>query len=421
MRLCDSAHMSLSAAALRRLKDACQDFPTRKHSVHGHPLRYFDNAATSLKPRAVLDTLIEAYETCGNIHRGVHLLSQRATQQFEAVREKVASFLHAPSSEEIVFTSGTTASLNLLAHTLGAETLHAGDEVLVTQLEHHSNLLPWQRMCEKLQAKLTIIPVRASGVLPVENIQRALTSRTRLLCVTHASNVNGLVIDLQRLLPTTQKCETLVVVDGAQAVPHLPVDVQRLGCDFYCFSAHKMLGPFGVGVLWGKKEWLKRLPAWLLGGGMVSSVTPQQVVFAQGPHRFEAGTPAIAEVIAFGAAIDYLKELGMENIALYEASLLLHMERALSGVPGLRLLFPAQHEPRVPVVSFQLEGIHPHDVGTALDLEGIAVRAGFHCAEPLFSALKLPGSVRASLSFYNTEEDIDELAQALTRIQCFLR
>ena len=411
---CHSARMSVSVPPALLAARRRADFPALKKTVHGKPLCYLDNASTGQKPQVVLDRLLSAYvDECGNVHRGVHLLSQQATRDFESVRDKVRRFLSAPSDSHVVFARGTTEAINLLAQTHGFATVQPGDEVIVTQLEHHSNFVPWQRLCEQKQAKLVVAPITTSGTLDMSALSSLISPRTRILACSHASNVNGAIVDVKAVCALAKQVSAITVVDGAQAVPHLPVDVSELGCDFYCFSAHKLYAPFGVGVLWGKKDAMAALSPWQTGGGMVQSVTAEHTEFQPVPFRLEAGTPAVAEVIALGTAIDYLAEIGMSQLAEYESFLMLHMVQKLSQIPGLSALLP--DGPTVPVLSFQLSGIHPHDVGTALDLEGIAVRAGLHCAEPLFAALGIRGSVRASLSFYNTVEEIDHLAAALIR------
>jgi len=392
------------------------DFPALAQWVHGKPLIYLDNASTSQKPQVVLDRLQAAYrERCGNVHRGVHWLSQTATTEFEAVREKVQVFLGAPSSSEVIFTRGTTESINLVAGSLGPLRVGADDEVLVTALEHHSNFVPWQQLCQRQHAKLVVSPLLPSGGLDLAALRQRLSARTRIVACTHASNVTGALVDVAAVTTLAKQVGALTVIDGAQAVPHLPVDVQKLGCDFYCFSGHKVLGPWGVGALWGRSELLQQMPPWQTGGGMVQSVTAERTEFQPPPQRFEAGTPAVAEVIALGVALDYLQSLGWAAIAGHEARLLQLTLDRLQSIAGLRLLVP--DGPKVPVVSFLVEGVHPHDVGTALDLQGIAVRAGLHCAEPLMSALGVRGTVRASLSFYNTVEEIEALREALLPVR----
>lgn len=411
-----SVRIPFTLAAARRRAD----FPALQKTVHGKPLCYLDNASTTQKPQVVLDRLLSAYvEECGNVHRGVHLLSQKATRDFESVRDGVRRFLHAPSDSHVVFTRGTTESINLLAQTLGPQHVKPGDEVLVTQLEHHSNFVPWQRLCEQQHAKLVVAPITAAGTLDMAALSSLISPRTRIVACTHASNVNGAVVDVKAVCQLAQRVSAVTIIDGAQAVPHLPINVTELGCDFYCFSGHKLFAPWGVGVLWGKKESMSALAPWQTGGGMVQSVTEQKTEFQDVPHRLEAGTPAVAEVIALGSALDYLTEVGREQLVEYESFLMHHMVESLTRIPGLSPILP--DGPTVSVLSFNLDGIHPHDVGTALDMEGIAVRAGLHCAEPLFSALGVRGSVRASLSFYNTVEEIDHLADSLRRVSELFR
>lgn len=402
------------------LRSRRADFPALKQTVHGKPLCYLDNASTSQKPQVVLERLLSAYvEECGNVHRGVHLLSQRATRDFEAVRDKVRGFLSAQSDSHVVFTRGTTESVNLLSQTIGPAYVRAGDEVLVTQLEHHSNFVPWQKLCSQQNAKLVIAPITPSGTLDMSVLPSLLSPRTRIVACTHASNVNGAIIDVQTVCALAKQVSAITVVDGAQAVPHFPVDVTQIGCDFYCFSGHKLFAPWGVGVLWGRRDRLSGISPWQTGGGMVQSVTQTETTFQEVPYRLEAGTPAVAEVIALGTALDYVKEVGFAQIAEYESFLMLHMMKRLAEIPGLSALVPDGD--KVPVLSFNLTGVHPHDVGTALDFEGVAVRAGLHCAEPLFAALGVRGSVRASLAFYNTIEEIDHLAAALLRVSELFR
>lgn len=404
----------LDAAKIR------EDFPGLAQEVRGHALVYLDSASTAQKPRAVLAALQHAYTfECANIHRGVHWLSQLATERYEAVRGKVARFVGAGSREEVVFTRGTTEAINLLAHGLGAQ-LSAGDEVVVSGLEHHSNFVPWQMLCERRQAQLRLIPLDEHGQLRLEALPGLLGPRTRIVSLSHASNALGHVVpvaevvrQVRRLAPAAR-----VVVDGAQAVPHLRVDVGALGCDFYCFSGHKLFGPTGVGALWGRAELLAELPPWQGGGDMIQSVSTVvgQTLYRESPYRFEAGTPPIAEVIGLGAAIDYLESIGLDAIARHEAELRAHAVAVLGAVPGLRLL-GGPGAAKVPVVSFELAGVHPHDVGTALDFEGIAVRTGHHCAQPLMEHLGVPGTVRASLALYNTKAELDALAGALRRVR----
>lgn len=399
------------------------DFPALRERVHGHELVYLDSAATALKPVVVLEALQRAYtEASGNVHRAVHTLGQRATERYEAARQTVARFLGAPSASEIVFTRGTTEALNLLAHALGPLRIGPGDEVLITGLEHHANLVPWQLLCERRGAQLRVLPIDTTGRLEIEKLDELLTVRTRIVAVAHASNALGTILPVAELAAAAHARGALVVVDGAQAVPHLPVDVRALGCDFYCFSGHKLYGPTGIGALWGRAELLAELPPWQAGGGMVEEVTHERTRFAAPPHRFEAGTPPIAEAIGLGAAIDYVRSLGWDTIAAHEEALVRHAFDALGGVAGLTLHGPPASEPRVPVFAFSLRSptsgrrIHPHDVATLLDGEGFALRAGHHCAQPVHTRLGLVATVRASLGVYNTAAELRALAAALERV-----
>ncbi|MBL8631878.1 MAG: cysteine desulfurase [Myxococcales bacterium] len=400
------------------------DFPALSHhAAHSgdrRPLIYLDHAATSQKPQVVLDRLMSAYiERCANVHRGVYAQSEAATRDFEGVRRQIAALIDAPDSQSVVFTKGTTESMNLLAYSLGQCVVQPGDEVLVTQLEHHSNFLPWQELARSRGAKLVVAQVDEHGRLSPHAIAQKLSTKTKLLACTHASNVTGELIDVRSICQLAKQHGTITIIDGAQATAHLPVSVRELGCDFYCFSAHKMLGPFGVGILWGRAALLRTLPAWQTGGGMVLSVRETESDHQSIPHRFEAGTPAVAEVIALGAAVEYLQGIGLSVIAAQEEILRTETRARLRQVPGLRLIGP--EGPGVPVISFVLDGVHPHDVATALAAEGIAVRAGLHCAEPLFAAMGVRGSVRVSLSFVNTIEEIETLCSALVRIGALFR
>lgn len=402
-------------AAPLDLRDRRADFPALSHTVDRPPLIYLDHAATSQKPQVVLDRLMSAYvEQCANIHRGVYAQSEAATRDFEAVRRKVCSLLDAPDPQSVVFTKGTTESMNLLAHSLGQRFVQPGDEVLVTQLEHHSNFVPWQVMAVSRGATLVVAPVDAQGTLSLDALSRKLSPKTKVVACTHASNVTGELVDVRSICQIAKAHGAITVIDGAQAIPHLPVSVRELGCDFYCFSAHKMLGPFGVGILWGQSELLRTLPPWQTGGGMVLSVGETETDYQPIPQRFEAGTQAVAEVIALGAAIDYLQGIGLSAIAAQEDALTTETRQRLLKIPGLRLL--GSDGPCVPVISLVLDGVHPHDVATALSAEGIAVRAGLHCAEPLFGAIGVRGSVRVSLSFVNTSEEIETLCRSLLQI-----
>ena len=392
------------------------DFPILSSTVHGKPLVYLDNAATSQKPRRVIDAVSSFYATGNaNIHRGVHHLSEQATVAFEEARQRVAGFLGAGSADEIVFTSGTTAAINLVAQSWGRSTLQPGDEVLVTGMEHHSNLVPWQLLCEQTGAVLRAVPVTDAGELDPEAFERLLGGRTRIFALTHVSNVLGTINPVRELVARARAAGAVTVVDGAQSVPHLALDVQALGCDFFAFSGHKLFGPTGVGVLYGRAALLERMPPWQGGGNMIASVRLERSTYAPPPARFEAGTPPIAEVIGLGVAIEYVQEIGLEAIGGWEGGLLERATELLGGVPGIRLIGSPSR--RASVLSFVVDGVHPHDVSAVLDDEGIAVRAGHHCAQPLMERLGVPATVRASFAFYNVMEDVDALARGLRRVR----
>jgi cysteine desulfurase/selenocysteine lyase len=400
------ADRGLDLAAIR------SDFPILRSRLNGRPLAYLDNGATSQKPRTVVEaeadfTLLEN----ANVHRGVHTLSQRASAAYDGVREQVRGFVNAREWSELVFTSGTTAGINLIAQSYGRTALRPGDEILLTEMEHHSNIVPWQVLARATGASIRVIPVTERGELDLSTIPILLTPRTRILAVTHVSNVLGTVNPVRRLAELAHGIGAVVVVDGAQAVPHLRVDVQELDCDFYVASAHKMYGPTGVGFLYGRRDLLAAMPPWQAGGGMIQSVSFEESTFAAIPSRFEAGTPPIAQVIGLGAAIRYLENYAWEAIESHEADLLAYATTRVGSLPGARLIGTAAE--RVGVLSFVLEGIHPHDVGTVLDLQGVAVRAGHHCAQPLMQRFGLSGTVRACFGLYNTRAEVDQLVEGL--------
>ena len=410
-----------SGEAAARLARVRADFPALAQEVNGRPLVYLDSAATAQKPAAVLRALERAYvEDCGNVHRAVHTLGQRATDGYEGARERVRRFLGADSASEIVFTRGTTEAINLVAQTLGPLRVGEGDEVLITSLEHHANLVPWQRLCQRQRARLRVLPLDEHGQLPPGRLGAFFTPRTRLVALSHAANALGTILPVAELCAAAHACGALVLVDGAQAVPHRPVDVRALGCDFYCFSGHKLYGPTGIGVLWGRAEQLAELPPWQVGGDMVTAVTLEHSEFAPPPQRFEAGTPPIAEAVGLAAAMDYVEALGWDKIAAHEAALLAHAAAVLPAVEGLVLHGPALDAPRLPILTFSLHSggrrVHPHDVATLLDGDGIAVRAGHHCAQPVHAWLGVPATVRASLGLYSAPYEIDALAAALRRV-----
>jgi cysteine desulfurase/selenocysteine lyase len=380
----------------------------------GRPLVYLDNAATSQKPRQVIDAISRFYGCDNaNIHRGLHYLSEHATAAFDAAREKVARFLGAGSAREIVFTRGTTEAINLVAQSWGRTNLRPGDEILVTAMEHHANLVPWQLVCEQTGAAFRAVPITDRGELDLDAFERMMTDRTRLLAVGHVSNALGTVNPVRELAARAHARGALVLVDGAQSAPHLRVDVSELGCDFFACSAHKLFGPTGVGVLYGRTAVLDAMPPWQAGGDMIERVTLERSTWASPPARFEAGTPPIAEVIGLAAAIDYVEMVGRDAIARWEGELLARATDLVGALPGVRLIGTARE--KAGVLSFVMEGIHPHDVGTVLDDEGVAVRAGHHCAQPVMQRFGIPATVRASFAFYNTPSEIDELVRGVER------
>jgi len=388
------------------------DFPILRQQVHGKPLVYLDNAATTQKPRAVLEAMDRYYaEQNANIHRGVHLLSERATKAYEHARLAVARFIGAPDPREVIFVRGTTEAVNLVAQTFGRRRVSEGDEVLVTALEHHSNIVPWQMLCDEKRARLRVVPIDARGDLDLDALEALLGPRTRLLAVTQVSNALGTVNPLDEIVRRAKAKGVPVLVDGAQGISHLGVDVAASGADFYAFSGHKMYGPTGVGVLWGRRELLEEMPPWQGGGDMILSVSFEKTVYNALPYKFEAGTPAIAEAIGLGAAVAYLESAGLEAIAAHEQELLQHAVERLREVPDLRIVGTPRR--RSGAVSFLLGDVHPHDVGTVLDRHGVAVRAGHHCAQPLMQRLGVAATVRASVALYSTREDVDALVRAL--------
>jgi cysteine desulfurase/selenocysteine lyase len=393
-----------------------EDFPALHQDIHGKPLVYLDSAATSQKPQVVIDTLRAYYERDNaNVHRGVHDLSQRATDAYEAARARIQRFLGAAEAREIIFVRGATEGINLVAASYGRRWVRAGDEVVISGMEHHSNIVPWQILCEATGAALRVVPLTDAGELVFEEYEKLLSRRTRLVAVTHVSNALGTVNPVKRMVELAHRQGAVVLVDGAQAAPHLPVDVRALDCDFYVFSGHKALGPTGIGVLYGKADWLERMPPYQAGGDMIRSVSFEKTVYNTLPYKFEAGTPHIAGVIGLGAALDYLDRIGRDRLAAYEHALLAHGTRALAGVPGVRLIGTARE--KASVLSFVLDGVHAHDVGTILDRQGIAVRAGHHCAMPVMQRFGVPATARASLAFYNTCEELDTLAAALHEVR----
>ncbi len=393
-----------------------QDFPCLDQKVHGKPLVYLDNAATSQKPWSVIKAEESFYlHDCSNIHRGVHELSQRATKAYEDVRVKVQHLLNAREAREIVFVRGTTEAINLVAYTFGRKELQAGDEVLITAMEHHSNIVPWQILREERGIVLRVAPIDDRGEIILEEFEKLIGPRTKLVSLLHVSNVLGTINPVREIVEMAHRSGVPVLVDGAQAAPHMKVDVQALDCDFYTFSSHKIFGPTGIGALYGKAKRLESMPPFQGGGDMISSVTFERTTYNVIPYKFEAGTPNIAATMGLGAAIDYINQVGLDNIGRYEHELLEYGTTALSAIRGLRIVGTAEN--KASVLSFVLEGVHPHDVGTVLDQEGIAVRTGHHCAQPLMDRFGLPATARASLAFYNTREEIDVLAAAVGKVK----
>jgi cysteine desulfurase/selenocysteine lyase len=392
-----------------------RQFPILEQQIHGHPLAYLDNAASSQRPVAVLDAIERCYrEYYANVHRGVHTLSQLSTEAFEAARARVARFLGAPSPSEVVFVRGTTEAINLVAQSWGRTFVGAGDEVLITELEHHSNIVPWQLLCEEKGARLRAVPMDDRGDLVLEELERMLSDRTKLVAVAHVSNAIGTVVPLRQVVERAHAAGAIVVVDGAQSAPHFAVDVAALGCDFFAFSGHKVYGPSGIGALWGRPELLERMPPWQGGGGMIGRVTIERTTFREPPYRFEAGTPHIAGAIGLAAALDFVAELGIDAVASHEHRLVERAVTLLDEVPGVRVI--GRPRERAAVVSFVIDGAHAHDVGTFLDHEGIAVRAGHHCAQPLMDRFGVAATSRVSVAAFNTEDELHRLQRAVANV-----
>ncbi|MFW5877299.1 MAG: SufS family cysteine desulfurase [Myxococcota bacterium] len=393
-----------------------RDFPALHQQVHGKPLVYLDNAATALKPQVVIDAVSSIYgQDCANIHRGVHVLSQRATQAYEGARELVRRFVNARHTQELVFVRGTTEAINLVAHSYVRPRLGPGSEILITGLEHHSNIVPWQLITERTGAKLVVAPINEAGEVPLEEVEKRLSDRTVLVSVAHVSNALGTILPVKQITELAHARGVPVLLDGAQAVPHRPVDVQELDCDFYAFSGHKLYGPTGVGVLYGRKSLLEGMPPYQGGGDMIRSVTFEKTEFAGLPAKFEAGTPDIAGVVGLGAAIDYVADLGLEALEAHERDLLEYGTEALSSIPGVRLVGTAKD--KLGVLSFVMDSAHPHDIGTIVDVEGVAIRTGHHCAQPVMDFYGVPATARASLGMYNTRADIDALVRAIGKVK----
>ena len=392
------------------------DFPILRRQVHGKPLVYLDNAATTQKPQVVIDTLSRYYEQeNSNIHRGVHYLSERATADYEAARKTIQNFLNAADASEIIFVRGATEGINLVAQTYGRAHVGYGDEVLISAMEHHSNIVPWQILCEEKSARLRVIPINDNGELIAEEFERLLSSRTKIVAITHVSNALGTVNPVRRVVEEAHRAGVPVLVDAAQSAPHLAVDVQALDCDFLVFSGHKVYGPTGIGVLYGRSALLDSMPPYQGGGDMISSVSFEKTIYNKLPYKFEAGTPHIAGAIGLGCAIGYLNGLGIERLARHEHELLQYATQKVAEIPGLRIIGTAAE--KASVLSFVMEGIHPHDIGTILDQQGIAIRTGHHCAQPVMQRFGIPATARASFALYNTREEVDALIGGLHKVQ----
>jgi len=393
-----------------------EDFPVLKQTIHGKPLVYLDSAATAQKPYAVIEAIRKFHEVdCANIHRGVHELSQRSTAAYEEARGKAKRFINARSKAELIFVRGTTEAVNLVSNTWGRKNVAAGDEIIISAMEHHSNIVPWQMLCEEKGAILRVIPMNDRGELLIDEYQKLLNPRTRMVAFAHVSNALGTVNPAKQMIEMAHAAGALTLIDGAQAAPHLKVDVHALDADFYAFSGHKMCGPTGIGFLYGKTKLLEAMPPYQGGGDMIRTVTFEKTTYNDLPYKFEAGTPNIAGGIGMGAAFDYINKIGLDKIASYEHELLAYGTEALSRISGLRIIGTARE--KAAVLSFVIEGIHPHDIGTVLDRQGIAVRTGHHCAQPVMDRFRIPATTRASLAFYNTFHEIDALAEGLERVK----
>ena len=393
-----------------------EDFPVLKQRIHGKPLVYLDSAATAQKPFAVIDAIRKFHEVdCANIHRGVHELSQRSTAAYEETRSKAKRFLNARAKNELIFVRGTTEGINLVASSWGRKNVKEGDEIVISALEHHSNIVPWQMLCEEKGAKLRVIPMNDRGELLLDEYEKLLGPRTRMVAVGHVSNALGTVNPVRQIVEMAHRAGALALIDGAQAAPHMKIDVQALDADFYAFSGHKVVGPTGIGILYGKARLLNAMPPYQGGGDMIKTVTFEKTTYADLPYKFEAGTPSIAGGIGLGAAFDYVTRIGLDQIAAYEHELLVYGTEALSRIPGLRIIGTARD--KAAVLSFVIDSIHPHDIGTVLDRQGIAVRTGHHCAQPVMDRFGVPATTRASLAFYNTVAEIDALAAGLGKVK----
>jgi cysteine desulfurase/selenocysteine lyase len=408
----DSAIIQKSIYDVEKIR---KDFPILQTFVHGKPLVYLDNAATTQKPRFVIDRTNHYYEKINaNIHRGVHALSQEATEEFESARIIIKNFINALGKNEIIFTRGTTESINLVASTFGKINVHEGDEIIISHMEHHSNIVPWQMLCKEKNAVLKVIPVNDSGELIIEEFVKLISPRTKFISVVYASNSLGTVNPVKTIIDIAHQNGIPVLIDAAQAINHIPIDVQELDCDFLAFSGHKIYGPTGIGILYGKINHLEAMPPYMGGGDMISKVTFEETTYNELPHKFEAGTPDIAGAIGLGAAIEYVKKIGLDNIAAHENELLMTATESISDLKGLRIIGTSKN--KIGVLSFHLENIHPHDVGTFLDFEGVAIRTGHHCTQPLMNRFGVPATSRASFGLYNTKEEVNILVNGLKKI-----
>jgi cysteine desulfurase/selenocysteine lyase len=395
------------------------DFPILNQNVYNKPLVYFDNAATTQKPLPVIEALSDYYKSINsNIHRGVHFLSQKATEEFEVARKAVQQFIHAAHDYEVIFTRGATESINLVAASFGRTYIQPGDEILISEMEHHSNIVPWQFLCEDRGAVLKVMPFQDNGELCMQQLEELITPKTKIIAITHVSNSLGTINPIQEIIRMAHAHDVPVMVDGAQAVAHCPVDVQTLDCDFYCFSGHKMYGPMGIGVMYGKEKWLREMKPYQGGGEMISNVTFEKTTYNDLPFKFEAGTPAVGDVIGLRKAIEYMLQIGVKEIADYEEDLRQYATRQLLQIDGLRIIGEAKE--KAAVISFLVGNIHPYDMGVLLDHQGIAVRTGHHCTQPVMNHYQIPGTVRASFALYNTKEEIDRLVEAVRKAKAML-
>lgn len=416
-----TARESVARSTLKDLVkpfDVCrirEDFPILKQKVHGKPLVYLDNAATAQKPQVVIDTINRYYSAeNSNIHRGIHFLSEQATGVYERVRDKARRFINAPETREIIFVRSTTEGINLVSQSYGRTFIKKDDEIVISAMEHHSNIVPWQILCDQVGATLRVVPINHDGEFLVDEYEKLLSDRTKFVSVAHVSNALGSINPVRKIIDMAHRRNIPVLVDGAQAAPHMKVDVQDLDCDFYAFSGHKLFGPTGIGILFGKAEFLEAMPPYQGGGDMISLVTFEKTHYNVLPYKFEAGTPNIAGSIGLGAAIDYLSGIGLEPVAAYEQELMAYATEAISGIKGLRIIGTAKE--KASVLSFVLDGVHAHDIGTILDQEGIAIRAGHHCAMPVMQRFGVPATARASFAFYNTKEEVDTLVGAIYKV-----